>query len=167
MASTLDRASVFGDPTLAGVALCRAYSELVDGWLRDLFEIEMGPVDGVALVAVGGYGREELSPQSDIDLLLLHDGRPDIADIAERIWYPIWDEGLKLGHSVRTVKEALALAADDLDTATSLLSSRLVAGSEPLVGELVTKSARALAEAGQAVAGRDEPQCARASLAVR
>lgn len=140
MASTLDRTSVFGDATLAGVALCRAYSELVDGWLRDLFEIEMGQVDGVALVAVGGYGREELSPQSDIDLLLLHDGRPDIADIAERIWYPIWDEGLKLGHSVRTVKEALALAADDLDTATSLLSSRLVAGSEPLVGELVTKS---------------------------
>jgi [protein-PII] uridylyltransferase len=143
MAPTLDRATVFGDPTLAGVALCRAYSDLVDVWLRELFEIETGQTEGVALVAVGGYGREELSPQSDIDLLLLHDGRPDIAEIAERVWYPIWDEGLKLGHSVRTVKEALALAADDLDTATSLLSSRHVAGSETLVAELVTK-ARAL-----------------------
>ena len=48
--------------------------------------------------------------------------------LAERLWYPIWDAGLKLGHAVRTRKEALALAADDLDTATSLLDARLVAG---------------------------------------
>ena len=140
MAQALDRGSVFDDPQLAGVALCRAYSELVDNWLRDLFVAEFGAIDGVALVAVGGYGREELSPQSDIDLLLLHDGRPDIASIAERVWYPIWDEGLKLGHAVRTTKEALALAADDLDTATALLSSRCVAGDEGLVDDLAAKS---------------------------
>ena len=140
MAQALDRASVLDDPQLAGVALCRAYSDLVDKWLRDLFVAEFGAIDGVALVAVGGYGRAELSPQSDIDLLLLHDGRPDIASIAERVWYPIWDEGLKLGHSVRTTKEALALAADDLDTATALLSSRCVAGDEGLVDDLATKS---------------------------
>jgi [protein-PII] uridylyltransferase len=143
MAQALDRASVFDDPHLAGVALCRAYSELVDKWLRELFEAEFGAIEGVGLVAVGGYGREELSPQSDIDLLLLHDGRPDIASIAERVWYPIWDEGLKLGHAVRTTKEALALAADDLDIATALLSSRCVAGDERLVEDLATK-ARAL-----------------------
>jgi [protein-PII] uridylyltransferase len=140
MAQALDRASVFDDPTLAGVALCRAYSELVDTWLATMFVDEFGPIEGVALVAVGGYGREELSPQSDIDLLLLHDGRPDIASIAERVWYPIWDEGLKLGHAVRTTKEAMTLAADDLDTATALLSSRCVAGDQGLVEDLATKA---------------------------
>jgi [protein-PII] uridylyltransferase len=140
MAPTLDRASVLDDPALAGIGLCRAYSQLVDTWLATSFEAEHGPMHGVALVAVGGYGRAELSPQSDIDLLLLHDGRPDIATIAERVWYPIWDEGLKLGHSVRTIKEALALAADDLDTATSLLSSRVVAGDSALVDDLSAKA---------------------------
>jgi [protein-PII] uridylyltransferase len=143
MAQALDRASILGDPHLSGVALCRAYSELVDRWLGELFEAESGSMEGVALVAVGGYGREELSPQSDIDLLLLHDGRPDIASIAERVWYPIWDEGLKLGHAVRTPKEAIALASDDLDTATALLSSRRVAGDPRLVDNLAAK-ARAL-----------------------
>jgi len=141
MAATLDRASVLRDPSLAGVALCRAYSDLVDDWLSELFDLEVGPAaTGVALVAVGGYGRAELSPGSDIDLLLLHAGRKDIADIAEHIWYPIWDQSLKLGHSVRTVKEALSLAADDLDTATSLLSARCVAGDDGLARELSVKA---------------------------
>ena len=83
---------------------------------------------GVALVAVGGYGRAELSLQSDIDVVLLHTGRSDIGTLADKVWYPIWDEGLKLGHAVRTTREALALAADDLDTATSLLQIRHLAG---------------------------------------
>ena len=72
-------------------------------------------------MAVGGYGRRELSLQSDIDVLLLHAGRDDIGELADRLWYPIWDARMKLGHAVRTAKEALALAADDLDTATGLL----------------------------------------------
>src|SRR5690606_4777323 len=78
----------------------------------------------------------ELSPQSDLDLVLLHAGHGDIGTIAERIWYPIWDQGLKLGHAVRTIKEALSLAADDLDTATSLLSARRIAGDEELADDL-------------------------------
>jgi [protein-PII] uridylyltransferase len=140
MAPTLDRRSVLGNEALVGFRLCRALSDLVDGWLAELFDLEVGDGRGVALMAVGGYGRGELSPQSDIDLLLLHDGRADIAQIAERIWYPIWDESLKLGHSVRTVKEALALASGDLDTATSLLSSRCIAGDRGLADELATKA---------------------------
>ena len=140
MSATLDRSSVLEDSSLAGTALCRAYSELVDRWLADLFEIEAGSGDGSALVAVGGYGRAELSPQSDIDLVLLHDGRADIATTAERVWYPIWDQGLKLGHAVRTTKEALTLAAEDLDTATSLLSARHVAGDRHLTEDLRTRS---------------------------
>ena len=62
-------------------------------------------------------------PGSDLDVMLLHAGRRDVGAIAERLWYPIWDEGLKLGHSVCTAREALTLADDDLDTATSLLSA--------------------------------------------
>lgn len=141
MAPVLERQALLGDPRLAGLELCRAYSDLMDRWLAALFELEVGPVAGVCLVAVGGYGRGELSPQSDIDLLLLHDGARDIAEIAERIWYPIWDSGLKLGHAVRTPREALSLAADDLDTATSLLSLRLIAGDRQLGTEVAAKAA--------------------------
>lgn len=145
MGPVLDRASLFADPSLAGVELCRAYSGAVDSWLRELCDAGIGPPPGVALVAIGGYGRQELSPCSDLDLMLLHGGRRDIGTLAERIWYPIWDEGLKLGHAVRTVKEALGLASDDLDTATSLLSLRLVAGDESLAQDLAAR-ARAMWE---------------------
>jgi [protein-PII] uridylyltransferase len=136
------RETLQGDTTLVGAALCRRYSDLVDGWLAELLttaEAEIGTGD-VALVAVGGYGRAELSLQSDIDVLLLHDGRADIGKLADRVWYPIWDEGLKLGHSVRTAREALALAADDLDTATSLLQVRHIAGDPDLTDDLAGRA---------------------------
>ena len=136
------RAALEGDRALVGRALCRAYSDLVDDWLAELLaaaEAECG-AGGVALVAVGGYGRAELSLQSDIDVVLLHAGRSDIGALADRVWYPIWDEGLKLGHAVRTPREALALAADDLDTATSLLQVRHVAGDDDLTDDLARRS---------------------------
>ncbi len=142
MALTAGRAALESDPTLVGRALCRAYSDLVDGWLAELVaaaESECGSGD-VALVAVGGYGRAELSLQSDIDVVLLHGGRSDIGTLADRVWYPIWDEGLKLGHAVRTTREALTLAADDLDTATSLLQVRHVAGDEDLTDDLARRA---------------------------
>lgn len=137
----LGRDELFADASLRGRALCRAYSERVDDWLGRILQQASGSVavHGVALVAVGGYGRAELCPCSDIDVLLLHDGRPGIGDVAERIWYPIWDEGLKLGHAVRTVKEALALAEDDLDTATSLLSARHIAGDGALTADVAER----------------------------
>lgn len=142
MAPPLDRDTLLQDRSLAGVDLCRAYSALVDGWLAELYE-EAGSPSSMALVAVGGYGRSELSPRSDIDLLLLHSGRQDLSEVrtvAEKLWYPIWDEGLKLGHAVRTIKEAMALASDDLETATALLSTRLVAGNAAMAGELAEKA---------------------------
>ena len=142
MALAPARAALEGDPTLVGRSLCRAYSDLVDGWLAEIVadaEAEFGR-GGVALVAVGGYGRAELSLQSDIDVVLLHAGRGDIGAFADRVWYPIWDEGLKLGHAVRTMREALALAADDLDTATSLLQVRHLAGDADLTDELARRS---------------------------
>ena len=120
-----------------GTARCRALSDLVDAWVIGLFESAAAGVPGLALAATGGYGRRELAPHSDLDLLLLHDGRqPAVAEVAERLWYPIWDEGLKLGHAVRTPKESLRLAADDLDTATTLLQLRHLAGDRALSEQL-------------------------------
>ena len=72
-----------------------------DRWLASL----LGDEARVALVAVGGYGRRELLPGSDLDVLLLHAGRPDISVLADRIWYPIWDSGTRLDHAVRTPRE--------------------------------------------------------------
>ena len=133
MRITSVRSQLAADDSLVGRELCRVWSEEVDRWLAELVEVAAEPHDqGLALVAVGGYGRSELSLQSDLDVILLHAGRRDIGELADRIWYPIWDEGMKLGHSVRTVKEALALAADDLDTATSLLDTRHLAGDRTL-----------------------------------
>ena len=87
----------------------------------------------VALVAVGGYGRNELAPFSDIDVLLVHDGRPaGIEELAAALWYPLWDSGLQLGHAVRSLDQQLARADEDLDAATAQLSARLVAGDEEL-----------------------------------
>ncbi|MGH9251642.1 MAG: [protein-PII] uridylyltransferase, partial [Acidimicrobiales bacterium] len=126
-----------------GGELCRVWSDEVDRWLANLLDaaVEHRPSTGLALVACGGYGRRELSLQSDIDVVLLHSGRhDDIGAMADRIWYPIWDQRLKLGHSVRTVKEALALAADDLDTATSLLDARHLAGDRTLAEQLADKA---------------------------
>src|SRR5215472_11277833 len=101
-----ERASLLADPTLTGRHFCLAYSALADRWLTGL----LGDESGMALVAVGGYGRRELCPGSDLDVLLLHDGRRDVAAVAERIWYPVWDAGVPLDHSVRTVKEATGVA---------------------------------------------------------
>ncbi len=106
-------------------------SGLVDECLRTVFRESGAPPD-VALCAVGGYGRGELAPRSDVDLLLLHDGRGDMRALAERILYPLWDAGLTLGHSVRTPAECVAGAGERLEIATSLLDLRAVAGSEAL-----------------------------------
>ncbi len=90
----------------------------------------------MALVAVGGYGRKELLPRSDLDVLLLHGGRDDIAGIADRIWYPVWDSGAELDHAVRTVPQARRIARADLKVALGLLSARHVAGDPDLTERL-------------------------------
>ncbi len=112
---------------------------MVDRWLVERFDAATAGSGGareLSLVAVGGYGRADLAPGSDLDLLLLHRSRTAPAEVAGALWYPIWDEGLKLGHAVRTVADALDLAGDDLDTATSLLSARHLAGSAELTAEV-------------------------------
>lgn len=130
--------SVLADSSVVGARLAKAYTAEVDAWLRTVVD-SIDDQRNMALVAVGGYGRGDLSPGSDLDLLLLH-SRKNAAELAQAIWYPIWDRGMKLGHAVRTVDEALDLAKGDLDTATGLLTARLIGGSAELMNQLVEKS---------------------------
>jgi len=83
------RAELLRRPGPPGPGRRRALAALTDEWLQDLYRLAGAPDNGMALVAVGGFGREQLSPGSDIDLLLLHEGDP--GDIPDRIWYPIWE----------------------------------------------------------------------------
>jgi [protein-PII] uridylyltransferase len=121
---------------LSGPAFCRAHAEWADNVLTEL----LGDEPGVSLVSVGGYGRRELAPGSDLDVVLLHTGRRDIREVADRLWYPIWDAGIGLDHSVRKVKEAMGVAADDLKAALGLLDARVVAGDRALGEELRAKA---------------------------
>ncbi|MDT0452546.1 [protein-PII] uridylyltransferase [Streptomyces hesseae] len=122
---------------LTGPPLRSELARATDQWLGEL----LGPAPGVALVAVGGYGRGELSPRSDLDVLLLHDGTttaPGIAALADRVWYPVWDMGLALDHSVRTPAETRKAAASDLKVHLGLLDARHLAGDPALTAALRT-----------------------------
>ncbi len=84
------------------------------------------PHSGFAIVAVGGLGRGELLPYSDLDLILLHDDMPveRVSEVADGLWYPLWDANIPLDHSVRTVPQALQVAGEDVTAASD--SSRPV-----------------------------------------
>ncbi len=132
----LDRDDLRGDD------FCHAYARTADEWLSELFDQATGgDRRGIALVAVGGYGRGELCPYSDLDVVLLHRGRRGISEMADRIWYPVWDEGISLDHSVRRPAEAIELAGSDLRVALGLLDARVVSG-DPKVAEPVLGGAR-------------------------
>ncbi|WP_371479377.1 [protein-PII] uridylyltransferase [Kitasatospora sp. NBC_00315] len=128
------RARLFADPSVTGAERRAALAALTDRWLSGLLTAADAP-PGVALVAVGGYGRGELSPRSDLDVLLLHEGPIDSA-LPERIWYPVWDNAAALDHSVRTVAEARSVAAEDLKAQLGLLDARHIAGDGALTASL-------------------------------
>ncbi|MET9399550.1 [protein-PII] uridylyltransferase [Kitasatospora sp. NPDC002965] len=128
------RARLLAGPGPGGRDRRAALSALTDDWLAGLLEAAGAP-GGVALVAVGGYGRGELSPRSDLDVLLLHEGPLDPA-LPERLWYPVWDAGAALDHSVRTPAEARSVAAADLKAQIGLLDARHVAGDPALTAAL-------------------------------
>ncbi|HYO35227.1 MAG TPA: [protein-PII] uridylyltransferase, partial [Geodermatophilus sp.] len=126
--------------------------QLLDTWLTGLLADAVagtppprrgrgGPLartgtDGVALVAVGSLGRREPPPHGDLDLVLVHDGRPEVAALADAVWYPFWDAGVRLDHSVRSVAEAVSVAATDVKAGLGLLDARLVAGDPALAATL-------------------------------
>ncbi|MCW2850160.1 MAG: (Protein-PII) uridylyltransferase [Marmoricola sp.] len=90
------------------------------------------PDVGVALVAVGGYGRMELAPFSDLDVVLVHDAAVAMGEWAGKVWYPLWDSGATIDHSVRTLEEVLERSAADLRVATGMLDARHLAGDPNL-----------------------------------
>jgi [protein-PII] uridylyltransferase len=126
---------------LGGHDVAAHHAAAVDSILGSLFASSMAQVDrpteGIALVALGGYGRAELCPYSDIDVLLLHRGwRPaDFAELVRRVLYPLWDAGRDLGHRARDVPETLRLLGR-IDEAAALLDARHIAGDRRLFAEL-------------------------------
>src|SRR6266581_3450027 len=127
-----------------GREICARRGELVDVILRHVFTAAASavgqPKTSLALTALGGYGRGELNPFSDVDVMLLHgDGAgkisPYVEEMAEQILYLLWDIGFKVGHSTRSIKEALAQANRDMLTKTAMLESRFLAGDRTLAHE--------------------------------
>ena len=121
-----------------------AHSRLVDRFIIECYQncCSVAHGDGdIALIALGGYGREELFPFSDIDLMILY--RPEISgqisSIADGVLYPLWDTGMEVGHGVRTVAESMDHALEDYFFLVALLDARLIHGSAELFAELLTE----------------------------
>jgi [protein-PII] uridylyltransferase len=135
------RQALLENRSLTGAAWCCAYAEAADAWLQEVFRTATrGDDKGVALLAVGGYGRGEIAPRSDLDLLLVYDRRGRIKPVADAIWYPIWDAGLSLDHSVRTPREVRSAMDADIKVALGLLDARRVAGDLKLAGAVLTRA---------------------------
>lgn len=117
--------------------MCAALTTALDEALTSLSR-GIGSSASYSVVAVGGYGRAELSIYSDVDLMVLHE-EPDPSEIAAAVFRPLWDANLRLGHSVRTISEAGIAASQRYDTHTSLLTCRLIAGDEKLFRRLKDK----------------------------
>ena len=131
----------------SGREICARRAELVDVLLRYVFGGAAATARGngetrvpLALIALGGYGRGELNPFSDIDVMLLHHQRateisPDLEEMVNQVLYLLWDSGFKVGHSTRSIKEAIAQANRDMRTKTAMLESRFLAGDSELARE--------------------------------
>lgn len=130
-----------------GREVCRDQAAVFDVLLRYLLDgakkqapPSKSKTPALALVAIGGYGRGELNPGSDIDIMFLHDGdlvangkpTPYLGAIIDGILYPLWDLGLKLGPTVRSIDDCVRVANSDMQSKTSLIEARLVAGDETL-----------------------------------
>lgn len=127
-------------PRLSAEALRQALVDLHELWLTTKgAELGITPDSGLAVVAVGGLGRREMLPYSDLDLVLLHDDVDParVAEVADRLWYPLWDAHIKLDHSVRTVPQALRVAAGDIPAALGMLDARHIVGDEELSNLLI------------------------------
>lgn len=128
------------DRSRRGSEWCDIYTTAVDAWLADVYEREIGDAAGTCLVAIGGHGRRDLCPQSDLDLVLLVSGKGRDDEAAQRLWYPLWDARFKVGHASRTVAETLALADTDTETSTALISARLLAGDDAVFRALASEA---------------------------
>ena len=115
---------------LSGRGLARRLSDQMDGWFDALAR---GLPTGWSIVATGGYANGLLCPGSDVDVVLIHPhraGADDVRSLAEPLWYPMWNAGVKLSPSAHSVMSLLSLASSDLVTATAILRLRHLAGDE-------------------------------------
>jgi [protein-PII] uridylyltransferase len=141
------RRALLARTDLQGDAFCRAYAAEADDWLSGVATRAVGETNRhLALLAVGGYGRGSLCPYSDLDVVLVHRGHRDIKAVADAIWYPVWDEGVHLDHSVRRPAEVLSAAADDVRVALGLLDARLVWGDAKVADPLIVAARTAWRE---------------------
>src|SRR5262245_25221892 len=131
-----------------GVEIARARCCLVDMVVRRACQsaveessAHLESVPPFSAIAIGGYGRGELAPFSDIDILFLHAGRKtaEAKRYVERVLYLLWDIGLTIGHSYRSVEECVAMARGDLHSRTALADARLIEGDRSLFGKLVAQ----------------------------
>ncbi len=140
-----------------GLAVARLLSSVADEVVAALYDLTTSSIFGglrggeserFALVAVGGYGRGELAPSSDLDLLFLRAGKPTpfTESVTEYMLYMLWDMGLKVGHASRNVDECLKLAREDHTIQTALLEARRVAGDASLAEELQARFRKEVAE---------------------
>lgn len=136
---------------LGGHELLHRHTTLVDDFIIEQFTRSPAIKKNkgrIALIALGGYGRRELYPFSDIDLLLLHDWRSGkvMQEASESILYPLWDTGFEVGHSVRRIKDAIRFAGEDFFFQVALLDARFLIGSELLFDKLLTRYRKKILE---------------------
>jgi [protein-PII] uridylyltransferase len=131
-----------------GLEICHARAAILDALLRHLWEAAKASLSEqarkefppLALVAIGGYGRAELNPHSDIDFMFLHSRQvaagtrplPHLSRLLDGLLYPLWDIGLKIGHAVRSLEDCVKVANSDMQSKTSLIEARLIAGDDSL-----------------------------------
>jgi [protein-PII] uridylyltransferase len=131
----------------SGQQSVQAYAAFMDGFLVTLFRLAVDDArrEGAAptpmvLVALGGYGRGELHPLSDLDLLLLHDGEmgPYVQRVTQGLLYTLWDLGLQVGHAVRSLPDCVAMARTDFTSRTSMQQARYLIGDRRLFNRFRT-----------------------------
>jgi len=162
----------------SGLVICHARAAILDLLLKHLWEAARNSLSEqarkefseVALVAIGGYGRAELNPHSDIDFMFLHSGQvaaskplPYLSKMIDGVLYPLWDLGLKVGHSVRSIEDCVKVANSDMQSKTSLIEARLITGDEKLFRKF-EKAVESKCVAGfekEYIAARLEDQAAR------
>jgi [protein-PII] uridylyltransferase len=130
-----------------GLEVCRGRAAILDVLIRYLWDSAVASLSAqaqkefpqLAIVALGGYGRAELNPHSDIDFMFLHNRQiaglrplPHLSRIIDGILYPLWDISLKVGHSVRSIDDCVKVANGDMQSKTSLIESRRIVGDNAL-----------------------------------
>ncbi|MBI4637078.1 MAG: [protein-PII] uridylyltransferase [Candidatus Rokubacteria bacterium] len=141
LASGLDSLKAMHADGASGQESVQAHARLVDEVVRSLSRLCATDATGAGLaatplvvVALGGWGRGELHPSSDLDLMVIYDGEmsPWVQRVAQELLYTLWDLGLQVGHSVRSLDDCVAMARTDFPSRTSMQAARLVAGDRRL-----------------------------------